>query len=167
MSPKLRILLLVAPLVVLVDQFTKHLVNESVAPYGSVTVIENFLYLSHVRNPGGAFGVLAWVHPNVFVMVAALAIGVIFLFYVSLGAGQRLPALALALILGGALGNLWDRIRLGQVVDFIDVHWHAFKWPAFNVADSAITIGVFLLLLEMLGGETQKRRGLAEGTSGK
>src|SRR3990172_9393770 len=112
MSPKLRILLLVAPLVVLADQFTKYLVNESVAPYGSVTVIENFLYLSHVRNPGGAFGELSWVHPNVFVMVAALAIGVIFLFYVSRGAGQRLPALALALILGGALGNLWDRIRL-------------------------------------------------------
>jgi signal peptidase II len=166
MSPKLRILLAVAPLVVLMDQLTKHLVNASLAPYGSVTVIENFLYLSHVRNPGGAFGVLSWVHPNIFVLVAAGAIGVIFLFYVSLGATQRLPALALALILGGAIGNLCDRIRLGQVVDFIDVHWHAFKWPAFNVADAAITIGVSLLAIEMLGSGTDKRR-LAEGTSGK
>lgn len=167
MSPKLRILLAVAPLIVLADQFTKHLVNASLAPLGSVTVIENFLYLSHVRNPGGAFGVLSWVHPGIFVVVAGAAIGVIFLFYVSLGPAQRLPALALSLILGGAVGNLCDRIRLGQVVDFIDVHWRAFKWPAFNVADAAITIGVILLVIELLGSETEKRRRLAGETSGQ
>ncbi len=167
MSPKLRILLAVAPLVVVLDQVTKHLVNANVAPYVSVTLIENFLYLSHVRNPGGAFGVLSWVRPPVFVAVAAVAIAVIFLFYVSLDAAQRLPALALALILGGAVGNLFDRVRLGQVVDFIDVRWHALKWPAFNVADAAITIGVCLLVIELLGSETDKRRRLAGETSGK
>ena len=167
MSPKLRLLLLITPIVIAVDQLTKYLVNASLAPYGSVTVIENFLYLSHVRNPGGAFGVFSWVHPNIFVLVAGLAIGVIFLFYMSLGPAQRLPAVALALILGGAIGNLIDRVRLGQVVDFIDVHWHAFKWPAFNVADAAITTGVVLLVIELLGSETEKRRRLAEEVPGK
>ena len=164
MSPKLRILLAVAPLIVVADQFTKHLVNSSLAPYGTVTVIENFLYLSHVRNPGGAFGVLSWVHPGAFVLVAAGAIGVIFLFYTSLGPAQRLPALALSLILGGAVGNLCDRIRLGQVVDFIDVHWRSFKWPAFNVADAAITIGVILLVIELLATEGESREEARAGS---
>ncbi len=162
MTPKFKILLVLLPLVVAIDQFTKHLVNLKLAPYGSVTLIENFLYLSHVSNPGGAFGVLSWAHPAFFVIVSALAIGVIVVFFATLESGQRLPAAALALVLGGAVGDLLDRLRFGQVTDFIDVHWHELKWPAFNVADSAITIGVILLIVELMGSETEKRRRMAE-----
>jgi signal peptidase II len=165
MTPKLKIFFAIAPLVVVFDQLTKYLVNTNLAPYASVTLIENFFYLSHVRNPGGAFGVLSWVHPNFFVIISGLAIGVVFIFFISLGSAQRLPAAALSLILGGALGNLVDRIRYGQVVDFIDLHWHELKWPAFNLADSAITIGVVLLVIELLGSETEKRQDLAEGSA--
>jgi signal peptidase II len=162
MTSKLKILLSLVPLVVGLDQLTKYLVNVKLAPYGSITLIENFLYLSHVSNPGGAFGVLSWANPTFFVIVSLVAIGVIIIFFASLGSGQRLPAAALALVLGGAVGNLLDRVRVGQVTDFIDVHWHELKWPAFNVADSAITIGVILLLIELLGSESEKRRRLAE-----
>ena len=161
MTPKLKIFLVVTPLVILVDQLTKYLVNANLAPYASITLVENFVHLSHVRNPGGAFGVLSWVHPNFFVVVAGLAIGVVFVFFWSLGRDQRLPATALSLILGGALGNLADRVRLGSVVDFIDVHWHSLRWPAFNVADAAITVGVFLLVIELLSSESHKRQNLA------
>ncbi len=162
MTPKLKIFFSIAPLVVIIDQLSKYVVNTKLAPYASVTLIENFFYLSHVRNPGGAFGVLSWVHPNFFVIISGVAIGVVFIFFVGLGRAQRLAAVALSLILGGALGNLLDRVRLGQVVDFIDIHWHSLKWPAFNLADSAITIGVFLLIIELLGSETEKRQDLAE-----
>jgi len=161
MTAKLKIFLVVTPLVIVVDQLSKHLVNAYLAPYASVTLVENFVHLSHVRNPGGAFGVLSWVHPNFFVVIAGLAIGVVFVFFWSLGRDQKLPATALSLILGGAVGNLADRVRIGSVVDFIDVHWHALRWPAFNVADAAITVGVFLLVIELLTSETQKRQGLA------
>ncbi|MDP3938251.1 MAG: signal peptidase II [Deltaproteobacteria bacterium] len=160
MTPKLKIFLLVTPLVVLLDQFTKYLVNTHLAPYASITVVENFIHLSHVRNPGGAFGVLSWVGPNFFVVIAGLAIGVVFIFFWSLGRDQRLPATALSLILGGAVGNLADRVRLGSVVDFIDVHWHSLRWPAFNVADAAITVGVVLLVVELLTTESHKRQEL-------
>jgi signal peptidase II len=162
MTPKLKIFCLIAPLVVFLDQLSKYLVSTKLAPYGSVTIIENFFYLSHVRNSGGAFGVLSWVNPNFFVIISGIAIGVVFIFFISLDRAQRLAAVALSLILGGALGNIVDRIRLGQVVDFIDIHWHSLKWPAFNLADSAITIGVLLLIIELLGSETEKRRRLVE-----
>ena len=162
MSPKLKIFLIVAPFVLVLDQLTKYFVNAHLAPYASITLIENFVHLSHVRNPGGAFGVLSWVHPKFFIVISGLAIGIVVVFFASLEKTQRLPATALSLILGGAVGNLIDRVRLGSVIDFIDVHWHTLKWPAFNVADSAITIGVVLLIIEILSGETQRRQALTE-----
>ena len=162
MTPKLKMFIIVAPLVIVIDQFTKHLVNLHLPPYASITLLENFVHFSHVRNPGGAFGVLSWVHPKFFIVISGLAIGVVFVFFASLEKSQRLPATALSLILGGAVGNLIDRVRFGSVVDFIDVHWHSLKWPAFNVADAAITIGVFLLIIEILSSETQRRRQVAQ-----
>ena len=162
MKSKYKLLVIIAPLIVILDQLTKYLVNVNLPPYASVTLIENFFYLSHVRNPGGAFGVLSWMSPRIFVIVSVLAIGVVFFFFASLEKSQRLAAVALSLILGGAIGNLIDRVRLGQVVDFIDVHWHTLKWPAFNIADAAITIGVFLLVIELLSSESSKRQDLAQ-----
>jgi signal peptidase II len=162
MTPKLKLLLIIVPMVLILDQLTKYLVNVNLPPYASVTLVENFFYLSHVRNPGGAFGVLSWMSPRIFVIVSLLAIGVVFFFFASLEKSQRLAAVALSLILGGALGNLIDRVRVGQVVEFIDIHWHTLKWPAFNIADSAITIGVFLLVIELLSSESSKRKGLTQ-----
>lgn len=140
--------------VVALDQATKALVDRLMALHESRDVLEGVLRLTYVRNRGAAFGVLsdaelpyqAWLFAGVS-LLALFAIGV---YAWRLPAASRLPRLALALIIGGALGNLIDRVRLGYVIDFIDVFWRTHHWPAFNAADSAITIGVSLLVLDML-----------------
>jgi len=118
------------------------------------SLVDGLLSLSHVRNRGAAFGILSdadlpyqAILFSALSLLALLAIGV---YAWRLPATARLPQTALALILGGAVGNLIDRIRLGYVVDFVHVYWKEYQWPDFNVADSAITIGVTLLVLDIL-----------------
>ncbi|SDM74468.1 signal peptidase II . Aspartic peptidase. MEROPS family A08 [Geoalkalibacter ferrihydriticus] len=159
MAIKYRILLATLVLVVPLDQLTKIYIDRNFALYESVVVIENFFRITYVRNPGAAFGILADSAMRIpfFISVATLAaIGI--LWYISRLEPQRrwLP-LALALVLAGAVGNLIDRIRLGEVIDFIDVHWYQYHWPAFNVADAAITAGVVMLLIDMWREERQKK----------
>ncbi len=113
-----------------------------------------FFDLVVVHNTGAAFGFLSqaggW--QNVFFVAVAIVIStVILVMTYRLGAKDRLLAVALMLVLGGALGNLVDRLRFGYVVDFLDVYYQAWHWPAFNVADSAITIGALLLILDAFG----------------
>jgi signal peptidase II len=116
--------------------------------------VDGLLSLSHVRNRGAAFGLLSdWDVPYQSVALAVLslcALAAIAFYFVRLPAAARLPRLALALVLGGAVGNLIDRARLGYVVDFVHAYWRHYQWPDFNVADSAITIGVTLLVLDIL-----------------
>lgn len=137
----------------LADQISKAWVVSRFEPYEAKAVLANFLHVVHARNTGAAFGLLSrlnpeWVQPllvatTVFAMVAILA----YIHFLP----RRGPApFGLGLILGGAIGNLIDRARLGYVVDFLDVHWYNHHWPAFNVADIGITVGVFLLILDML-----------------
>jgi len=139
----------VAAVVIVLDRITKTLVLQSVAP-GETVVLGSFLNLVLVFNKGAAFSFLAgasgW-QSGFFAAVAAIASVVITVLIVRHPA-NRLLAAGLALILGGALGNLWDRLAWGQVVDFVDVHAAGWHWPAFNVADSGITIGAALLILE-------------------
>lgn len=146
--------LAVAALVVAIDQVSKALVLARLVPGVPVPVIEGFLSLTLVMNPGLAFGLLAgvptaWRWAVAGLSIAALAV----LARVAvrlLDEGGRLERLAVGLVFGGAVGNLVDRARFAAVVDFIDVYYGSFHWWAFNVADSAITVGVALLVLRMI-----------------
>ena len=140
---------MLAALVVLADQATKALVLARFA-LGERLELAPFFNLVLVYNTGAAFSFLSqasgWQKPVLvaFALVAAAVVTVLILRR----PGERLLCSGLALILGGALGNVVDRLRFGQVVDFLDLHVAAYHWPAFNVADSAITVGAALLILE-------------------
>jgi signal peptidase II len=146
--------LLLAGAVVVLDQVIKAIALERLAPGLPVVVIDGLLSLTLVMNPGLAFGLLGSVPPAWRWIVAALS--VVALLVLARVALRVLPTggwpgrLAIGLIFGGAVGNLIDRAQFGAVVDFVDVHWRGWHWPAFNVADSAISIGVVLLALRLL-----------------
>lgn len=141
--------LAVAAVVVVLDQATKQWVVESFRLMESLPVTP-FFNLVLVLNPGASFSFLAgaggW--QKWFFIVLALAVSGWLTVMLRQHAGERLLPLALALILGGALGNVIDRLRFDAVVDFLDFHFAGYHWPAFNVADSAITVGVVLMLLQ-------------------
>jgi signal peptidase II len=149
-APYLLLLLWVLAL----DQATKWLVMRSMELHEYRPVIDGVLSLSHVRNRGAAFGILSDAdlpYQAVLFSLLSLAALVAITFYAwRLPSSARLPQLALALVLGGALGNLVDRLRFGYVVDFLHVYWRSYQWPDFNVADSAISVGVGLLILDIL-----------------
>jgi signal peptidase II len=160
MKRKYWILLIFSIGVLLLDQWTKSLVLEKLPLYHRVEVIPGFFNLTHVRNTGGAFGIFGGEKGGLgsilFVVVSFVAIGVIIFLFVKIKENEKALALSFALILSGAAGNLVDRLRYGEVVDFLDFHLSTYHWPAFNVADSAICIGIGLMALELLKGD-QKR----------
>jgi signal peptidase II len=144
----------VAVVVLLLDQLSKWYIRHTFGLYESVTVIDSVFHITHVRNAGGAFGFLnqgahVWRVPF-FVVVSCIAVGVLLAFVRRIQPGQRWLLLALGAILGGALGNLVDRMVSGEVTDFLDFHWRGYYWPAFNVADSCITTGMLILLVYSL-----------------
>lgn len=143
----------VAGFVVLIDQITKLWVDQSMRVYESIPVVPGLLDLHYIRNTGAAFGFLSGSHAGFripfFILVSAVAIGIILFLFYKLEESEVMMPLALSLVLGGALGNLIDRVRLGEVIDFLLIHYKAFHWPAFNVADIGITVGVFLLVLRI------------------
>jgi signal peptidase II len=141
--------------VVAVDQLTKAIIRQ-VLPLGeSRSIIPELLDLTHVHNTGAAFGLLNATDfpykPIVMIAIAAIALVAIAAYATQLGFHERMARFGLALILGGAFGNLIDRAVAGYVVDFVDVYWGSTHFWAFNVADSAITIGAILVLLDMIG----------------
>jgi len=148
------VVLLLAGAIVTLDQITKAIALERLPLGVPVTVIDGWLALTLVLNPGLAFGLLGSVPLGWRWVVAALSL--VALAVLARVALRVLPAggwtgrLAIGLIFGGAVGNLVDRARFGAVVDFVDVYWRGWHWPAFNVADSAITVGVALLALRLL-----------------
>ncbi len=145
----------VAAAVLVGDQVTKVLVRELLPLHTSVTIVPGFVDLTHVRNTGAAFGILnAAEFPFKSVMillVAVAALMAIAAYAARLAPEERMARAGLALILGGAVGNLIDRVTTGYVVDFVDVYWRGYHFWAFNVADAAITIGASAMVLEMLG----------------
>lgn len=138
-----------AAVIVVADRLSKWLILARFAP-GEVLEVTGFFNLVLVFNKGAAFSFLAgapgWQTP-LFAVVAIAAAIVVSVLLVR-GAGSRIFRLGLALILGGALGNLWDRLQYGQVVDFLDFHAYGWHWPAFNVADAAISVGAVLLIAD-------------------
>ena len=141
--------------IVVLDQATKALVRANLPLHESLTVIPGFFDLTHVRNTGAAFGMLNSVDfaykPVIMVLVALIALGAVASYALTLPSTQQIARYGLALILGGAVGNLIDRATVGYVIDFVDVYWRGVHFWAFNVADSAITVGVVLMLLDVLG----------------
>lgn len=161
MSPaRARVLFSLVSLgVAVIDQASKAVVVRHLAPAGSIPIVPGLFHLTFVTNRGALFGLLHDLpdpyRSILFTLVPALAVGLVVLFQYRTDVSERLTQAGLALILGGALGNLADRIRLGHVVDFLDVFVGTHHWPAFNAADSAICTGVGLLLLDLL---TRSRR---------
>jgi signal peptidase II len=141
--------------IVVLDQLTKFLVKATIPLYAKREIIPNFLDLTHVQNTGAAFGLLnAADFPYksvVMIGIAALALLAIAMFGRQLGAHEKLSRYGLALIIGGAVGNLVDRAWAGYVVDFVDVYWGEIHFWAFNVADAAISVGAIFVLLDMIG----------------
>ena len=137
-------------LVLVIDQLTKRMVDTSLKLYESIPVLPSFS-LTYLRNQGAAFSFLSsaggW-QRWFFIGLAVIASILICFWIRQIPNERKLEASAWALVLGGALGNLIDRVLYGYVIDFLDVYYGDWHWPAFNVADSAITVGVVLLLLE-------------------
>jgi signal peptidase II len=141
--------------IVVLDQITKALVRARLPVYASVTIVPGFMDFTHVPNTGAAFGLFNGADfPFKTAVIAAIATAAMVsvgLYAARLGHHQLFARTGLALIIGGAAGNLIDRVTVGSVVDFVDVYWRTHHFWAFNVADSAISIGVTIMILDMLG----------------
>ncbi|MCD6098144.1 signal peptidase II [bacterium] len=154
---KKTVLSLLPIAVLTLDQITKVLVRNSIPPNVTRRVLGDFFSISNVRNRGGAFGTQLG-SSYFYIAVSIAAIALIFLYHIKSKRSSTLVDVSLMLILGGALGNLSDRIALGYVTDFLDFGIGELRWPAFNVADSSITIGVILLLLSNFIEKDEKDR---------
>jgi signal peptidase II len=155
---------LIAIIVLLLDRITKWAVAGNIALHDSVAVIPGFFQLTHAQNSGAAFGLFAeppaqW-KVGALVSFSVLALVVLSALLWKKSHSFSTTTIALSLILGGAMGNLWDRVFPGPVVDFLDFYIGSYHWPAFNVADSAIVVGALLLVSEIVfaksPGETVK-----------
>jgi signal peptidase II len=144
----------IAGFIVVADQVTKALVRAWLPLHASETVIPGLLDITHVRNTGAAFGILGAVDfpfkAAAIALLATAALVAVALFAAQLSPHQKLARLGLALILGGAVGNLIDRVAVGYVLDFVDVYWGGWHFWAFNVADAAISVGVAGMLLDLV-----------------
>ncbi|MCX5845433.1 MAG: signal peptidase II [Deltaproteobacteria bacterium] len=164
MKTKYIILFATVAVMTLLDFITKAYISSTMFLHESFVVIGGFLNITYVRNPGAAFSFLADAPPVFrfvfFVTVTVLAIILVLTYIAKSKIEEPFMTFALSLILSGAVGNLIDRVRFGEVIDFIDVYIGTHHWPAFNVADSAISVGAVILLLEMFRG-TKKRDGSA------
>lgn len=152
MKPRYTLFAIIASVGILIDQITKIAVDRTMQLFDSIPIVEHFFHLTYVRNRGAAFSFLSnasWRLPF-FISVSIIAAIVILVAFQKMRDDQKLAHTSLALIFSGAVGNLIDRIRLGEVIDFLDAHWYRHHWPAFNVADSLICVGVFLLAIDML-----------------
>jgi len=146
-------LFLISAVIILLDRLTKIWIGKHIVPGHAIPVIPRVFRLTHVLNTGAAFSLLENLPPNGvrigLIVFSVLAAVIVMAMLWRVGRAFTLTSIALALILGGALGNLYDRIRFHYVVDFLEVHIVHYHWPDFNVADSCIVIGACLLLLEI------------------
>lgn len=175
MRMKTKTLLFISPLVFLTDQVAKWIIIQTIPLSHPVPIIPDFFDLTHTRNPGAAFGAFANLPDSIrlpfFFTTSTIALIAILLYYFRLSDERRSPFVALALILGGALGNIFDRIFRGEVIDFLSFHWRnqwvngsigtwnwhiKLEWPAFNVADAAITVGVIGLTFLLMKSKEKK-----------
>jgi len=149
--PSIRMLLSVPLTVVAIDQVTKFWVAGRMNLFESIPVVPGFFSITYVRNPGAAFGMFSEAHGllrmGFLVSVSLVAVAMLSVFFLKSPHAERVSRVAAVLVMGGALGNLIDRLRFGEVIDFLDVFVGRLHWPAFNVADSAITIGIGMFVV--------------------
>ncbi len=147
----------IAVLVFLGDQGTKAMVEASIPEHTVVPILPRFFNLAHVKNPGAAFGLFSdSPAPWKTAVLIVISVGLLLTVVDIVRRNRRLQweaGVGLALILGGALSNLVDRIRFGRVIDFLDFYFHAYHWPTFNLADSAIVVGAGFLILQVVVSE--------------
>ncbi len=150
-SGRYGLLALLAGTIIVIDQVTKLSIMQSMRLHESIPIVQDFFSLTYIRNPGAAFGLLAG-SSNAFRMVffgvtSLIALGLLGTILFRLPEKDWVGQLSIAGVLGGAIGNLIDRLRYGEVIDFLDVYVNSYHWPAFNVADSAISVGVVFLII--------------------
>ena len=159
--PPRRLEIWLSVAIVAIDQLSKAMVRATLPLHDSRTIIPGLVDFTHVRNTGAAFGFLNAVDfPFKTVVIALIATAALIgvgMYAASLAHHQLIARVGLALIIGGAAGNLLDRVIAGSVVDFVDVYWRNWHFWAFNAADSAITIGVAIMILDMLGVDKRRR----------
>jgi signal peptidase II len=141
--------------VVILDVITKQIIETYIHPPDFIEVFP-FLRIVNVKNKGAAFGIFSQINNNVFIIISIIAIVAIMLYLFK--TRDKLEIISLSLVLGGATGNLIDRITISQVIDFIDFFINTWHWPAFNVADSALTIGIILFLFANIRQHRTKDR---------
>jgi len=151
--------LLIALIVVLLDRWTKHIVAQRISLYSHIQIIPGFFRLTHTENTGAAFSLFAdstapW-KTGLLIAFSVIALLVVSVLLWRNHHAHIATGIGLALIMGGALGNLWDRLARGRVVDFLLFYVKRYQWPVFNLADSAIVVGAGLLVLEILFANTR------------
>ncbi|NMD69431.1 signal peptidase II [Bacillus sp. DNRA2] len=149
---------IIAFFVILLDQFTKWLIVKNLELGESITIIDQYLYITSHRNRGAAWGILQGQMWFFYIITVIVIIGIIVYIQKVIKNKNRLTGISLALMLGGAIGNFIDRVARKEVVDFINTYIFEYDFPVFNIADSALVIGVILLMIQMLLEERQMKR---------
>jgi len=144
----------ITALVIILDIITKTIIVNKVA-YHEIIKVLPFINIVHIENRGAAFGLFAGLGNVFFIIVSIIAI--LFIVYYLRSVQKRMEIISLSLVLGGAVGNLIDRIRIGKVTDFIDFYVNSWHWPSFNVADSALTVGIIFFLWANIFGSGQTK----------
>jgi signal peptidase II len=154
------ILLGIAMLVLALDQTTKFAVLHELRLNESVPLFPDMVFLTYRQNPGTAFGFMSDMDPVVripfFVAITLAAFAIVYTYQHFLPPEKQWPRIGLGLVLGGALGNLLDRLLYGRVIDFIDLRWEDFRWYVFNIADSCVLLGLMILLVVFINGQKAK-----------
>ena len=147
-------LVMIAGIILIFDQITKYIILDSMPLYQSIKVIPGLFSITHIHYPGGALGLFANQSPIlrkvIFLFMSSLAVCFVLWFYHNTPKSHSWLAGGLALIFGGAIGNLIDRFRFGKVIDFLDFYLGTAHWPAFNIADSAISVGVTIFVIHLV-----------------
>lgn len=159
-TKKITLLAIVVCAIISFDQGSKRYVSSAFQLYESKEIIPNYFHITFIHNKGAAFGFLsrsdsAIVRPF-FISITLVASAMLLWLFYKAPPENLLVLVGLSLLMGGAFGNFIDRLLLGKVVDFFDFHWYEYHWPAFNVADSAITVGVFLFLIDIFKGNERQ-----------
>lgn len=161
------ILSLLSVSIVIIDQMTKVHIMQTMRLHESIPVIPEFFSLTYIRNPGAAFGLLASSGQSFrlifFGLTSVFALGLLGMIFLRLRQDDWIGQLSIAGILGGAVGNLLDRVRFGEVIDFLDLYINGYHWPAFNIADAAISVGVFFLILHFALEKKEEGQELQQG----
>jgi signal peptidase II len=154
LNAKFKLVAICVLSIVIVDQVSKLIVDRTMPLHHSIPVIDNFFSLTYIRNTGAAFGIFAGAAAELrlplLVLFSVLAIGFIVTMLKRLPDKETGLIIALAFVLGGAIGNLIDRVIYGEVIDFLDFYWSDYHWPAFNLADSFITVGVLITVYHLI-----------------